>query len=203
MKQETVSVLPWASGRLKQFGVVISLRRSSTEDCDAILGYPGLPNVAQTMRNGDAVLLETTHDGIIEVRAMAIYSSRVEFLVSQVSPRPGFAAGAFDADPNNAPFDESELRKIAQSIATSKQELARTSTLLPEQLGLVSRKLDEIQAAASRLGRKDWINYVAGALTSTCISAAFAPEVTKNIFAVLNAAFSWLFTSAALLLHRM
>lgn len=202
MNQESVSVLIWQSGRAKQFGVVISLRRSSTEDCDAVIGYPGIPNVRQTMRNGDAVLLETPQDGIVEVRVIAIHPSRVEFLLSQVSPRSGFAAGAFEGDPNNAPFEEAELRKVAESISSVKSELARQNVLMPEQLSLVTRKLDEIQIAASRLGRKDWITYVAGALSSTCISAAFAPDVTKSVFLAVNAGFSWLFTSAALLLQR-
>jgi hypothetical protein len=149
------------------------------------------------------VLMETPEQGIIEVRATDIFPSRVQFLLTQVSPRSGFAAGAVDDDPNNAPFDGAELQKIAESISSVKAELRRNGRLMPEQLALVSRKLDEIQAAAGRMGRKDWITYVAGALTSTCISAAFAPEVTKSIFLALNAAFSWLFASGALLIQRL
>ncbi len=201
MNQESLTVFLWQSGRAKQFGVVVSLRRSSTEDCDAVIGYPGIPNLVQTMRTGDAVLMETPQQGIVEVRAIAVHPSRVEFLLTQVSPLSGFAAGAFEADPNNSPFDEAELRRIVESISNVKADLTRQGRLLPEQLSLVTRKLDEIQAAATRLGRKDWITYVAGALTSTCISAAFAPEVTKSVFLAVNAAFSWLFASGALLLR--
>lgn len=201
MNQETLSVLIWQSGRAKQFGVVISLRRSSTEDCDAVIGYPGIPNIVQTMQTGDAVLIETPQSGIVEVRAVAVHPSRVEFLLTQVSPLSGFAGGAFEGDPNNSSFSEAELHRIAESISSVKADLSRQGKLLPEQLGLVTRKLDEIQDAAARLGRKDWITYVAGALTSTCISAAFAPEITKSVFLAVNAAFTWLFASGVLLLH--
>lgn len=201
MKQETISVVSWASGRPKHVGIVLSLRRTSSEDCDVVIGYPGLPNVTRTMTNGDATLFETTHDGMVEVRAIALYPSRAEFLVTQVSPRSGFAAGAAEADPTNAPFDELELRRVAESVSQVKAELSRRKQAPPEQLDLVFRKLDEIQIAAGRMGRKDWINYVAGALTSTCISAAFAPEVTKSVFLAVNLAFTWLFANGMLLLQ--
>ena len=201
MKQETISVVQWASGRPKQFGIVLSLRRIEADQCDVVMGYPGIPNVIQTMKNGDAALLETTHDGIVEIRAIAVYSSRVEFLLSQVSPRSGFAAGAVDSDPNNAPFDESELRRIGESIASIKTELARRNTIPSEQLSLVFRKLEEIEGAASRMGRKDWINYVAGTLTAICIAAAFAPEVAKSMFMTVNSEFAWLFSSGLILLQ--
>lgn len=203
MQQESLSVLLWQSGRAKILGVIVSLRRSTTDECEAVIGYPGVPNVIQTLRNGDTVLMETPQSGIVEVRAIAIHPSRAEFLLTQVSPRSGFAAGAFDSDPNNSPFSEVELLRVAQSIAAVKADLTRQGRLLPEQLSLVARKLDEIQGAAGRLGRKDWINYVAGAMTSICISAAFAPGATKHIFLAINAAFTWLFASGPLLLQRM
>ena len=137
----------------------------------------------------------------LKIRAIAIFPSRTEFLVTQVSPRGGLGAGAVDVDPNNALFDETELARVGQSIAEIKAALSRRKDMPPEQLDLVSRKLDEIQLAAGRMGRKDWINYVAGALTSICISGAFAPDVTRNVFAVVNAAFTWLFANGLLLLQ--
>lgn len=203
MQQESLSVLLWQSGHAKNLGIIVSLRRSSTDECEAVIGYPGVPNVKQTLRNGDTVLMETPLSGVIEVRAIAIYPSRAEFLLTQVSPQSGFAAGAFDSDPNNSPFSEVELLRISKSIAAVKADLARQGKLLPEQLSLVTRKLDEIESASRRLGRKDWINYVAGAMTSVCISAAFAPDAARHVFLAINTAFSWLFAGGALLLQRM
>ncbi len=203
MKQETITVHERNSGRVKLGGIILSLRRASSAFCEVVIGYPGMPNVVQKMNNGDAALYETTQDGIIEVRAIGLYPSQAEFLVTQVSPRVGFLAGAVDSDPNNAPFNEQELAQVAQSVVEINQELSIRSDIAPEQLALISRKLAEIQDAARRMGRKDWINYVAGALTSTCISAAFAPEVTKGIFLAVNSAFSWLFVNGLLLLQGM
>lgn len=44
-------------------------------------------------------------------------------------------------------------------MADLKQELSRRADIAHEQLELINRKLDEIQDAAARMGRKDWINY--------------------------------------------
>ena len=179
------------------------MRRSSTEECEAVVGYPGLQNVNHVFRNGDVVLIETPQHGIVEVRAIPINSSRVEFLLTQVSPNSGFSAGAFDGDPSNSKFSESELVRIAKSLSNAKIDLQANANLNSEQLDLVLRKLDDIELAADRLGRKDWINYVAGTLTSVCISAAFTPEIAKFIFKSINSAFSWLFANGALLLLRL
>lgn len=201
MKHSTVVVYENASGRPDFGSLVISVRGTTSGFCDVVIGYPGLPNVIQRMKNGDAVLYETTEDGILEIRVTALSSSLANFLITQVSPRLGLVAGVIDEDPNNLPFDENELAHIANSIVTLKGQLKQSDQFAPEQLSLINRKLDEIQSASQRLGRKDWINYVAGTLTATCISASFAPEVTKNLFTLVNSAFSWLFANAMLLLQ--
>jgi len=198
MKQETISVYKSKSSRVELGGIIISLRDSSSSECEVVLGHPGLPNVVQTMKNGDAALYETTQDGIIEVRAIGLYPSQAEFLVTQVSPRVGLLAGVTNGDPNNAPFTEKELAQVTQSVADIKQELSRRADIAHEQLELINRKLDEIQDAAGRMGRKDWINYVAGTLTSICISAAFSSDVRAAIFRAANSAFSWLFANGPL-----
>ena len=74
--------------------------------------------------------------------------------------------------------------------------------LKPEQIKLLSRKLDEIKAASTRMGRKDWVNYVAGTITAVCITAAFAPDQTQRIFSSINTALSWFFASGVLLFLR-
>lgn len=200
MKHSTLVVREHTSGRVDFSKLILSVRLTSSSFCDVVIGYPGLPNVVQRMENGDAVLFQTTEDGVLEVRAIALNAVQAEFLVSQVSPRPGLIAGFVDEDPNNSAFSEAELARIAESISSLKTDLSQSVGASPEQLSLISRKLDEIQAASSRLGRKDWVNYVAGTITTMCVTAAFAPDVTKSLFKSLNAAFAWLFTNAAMLL---
>jgi hypothetical protein len=166
-----------------------------------VIGYPGLPNIKEQMELGDAVLYETTEDGILEVRVTAIHGTAAQFTVSQVSPRFGLGGALATSDPNNLPFTQDERIHIAESIEFIKNNLTSSGNHTVEQLSLIARKLDEMHEASGRLGRKDWLNYVAGSLTSLCVSAAFAPEVTKSFFKTVNAAFSWLFTNTPMLLQ--
>lgn len=126
---------------------------------------------------------------------------QASFLISEVSPRRGLAAGFVSSDPYNLPFSRKELTQVSESIVQVKAQLASSDALTEEQLDLVVRKLDEIRAGSERFGRKDWMNWAAGTLTGLCISAAFAPEVTKAIFEAMGSAFLWLFTGAVALLR--
>lgn len=202
MQQETIAIGQYTSGSASFSRLVVSVPKMSPyESCDVVIGYPGLPNVKQRFSVGDAVLYETTEDGILEVRAAAIHGASVDFIVSQVSPRFGLGAALLTNDPSNLPFTEAERERIAQSVSAVKTTLAESGRHTTEQLSLINRKLDEIAAASERLGRKDWLNYVAGSLTGLCISAAFAPDTTKSFFTAVNSAFSWLFSNAPALLQ--
>ena len=203
MNHETIQVATNKSGSVPFSRLVVSVRRVEPySSCEVVIGYPGLPNVKDVLKLGDAVLYETTEDGILEVRATALAADRAEFLVSQVSPRIGLAAGLLSDDPSNLPFSGPELARVAESVSDAKARLANSGEFAREQLALIGRKLDEIESASARLGRKDWLNYVAGSLTALCISAAFAPEVTRTIFSTVNSAFAWFFTNAPVLLLR-
>ena len=200
MKQTTIVIREKSSSKIDFSSVILSVRTTYGDHCEVVVGYPGLQNVLKDMHIGDAVLYETPIDGILEVRALTMDPTKVELLVSQVSPRLGIVGGFVDEGSNNSPFSPKELKQIASSVTKIKKELTQRDDIEAEQQELISRKLDEIQAASSRLGRKDWINYVTGTLTALCISAAFSPEVTKAIFVTANSAFSWLFDNALKLL---
>jgi hypothetical protein len=206
MKQIKVSIGRGHSKKIADIGLIVSYRNTGKGTTEIVVGYPGLPNVIKKVGIGDAVLFESPSNGIIEVRVLSdrlgFVSHKMDILVSQVSPRLGILAGPVSEDPNNSPFTRDEIVQIADSISITKSTLAQRQDIAPEQLELIARKLDEIQFASERLGRKDWINYVAGTLTSMCISAAFSPEVTKAIFQTVNSAFAWLFASGLLLISN-
>ena len=202
MKREILTVKNKQSGISEFTSLVVSVREVRSAECDVVIGFPGLPNVSKKMQNGDAVLFETPLEGTVEARMIAhdYINGVTQFIVSQVSARIGLLGGTSNEDPNNAPFSEAELTRIAASIESAKKDIRRRIKAQPEQLELIERKLTEIQGASERMGRRDWINYVAGSLTSVCISAAFAPEITKAVFGSVNAAFVWLFSNGLLLL---
>lgn len=205
MKQIKVSIVYGSSKNISDTNLIVSYRRRGKgTPKEIVVGYPGLPNVIKEVDIGDAVLFESPSHGIIEVRVLSVnYSgNKMEVLVSQISPRLGILGGPVSNDPNNSLFTRDEIAQIAESISNTKSTLAQRPDITPEQVELIARKLDEIQIASERLGRKDWINYVAGTLTSMCISAAFSPEVTKAIFQTVNSAFAWLFSSGLILISN-
>ncbi|RUQ15045.1 hypothetical protein CX648_14080 [Aeromonas dhakensis] len=180
-------------------GLVLTVRFAFGNESDIVVGFPGLPNEKRRVYTGDALLYETPM-GTFDIRVLSQSRDKVRFLVTQLSPVPSIAGAFSSADPGNAPFSPLELEKIALSLEAVMEEMSSQPAIQPEQIALIHKKLDEIGEAATRLGRKDWINYAAGAITSACASAAFAPDVTKSIFLSLNSAFSWLFSSVVLLL---
>jgi len=200
MNEEIIEVSENDSVRMETTGLVLTVRHTFGKESDITVGFPGMPNETRRVFTGDALLYETL-SGTFEIRVLTQNNSRVRFLVTHISPRPGIAGAFVTSDPNNAPFTQEELEKIAHSVEQVKSAISAQSGMLPEQIALVHKKLDEIKDASTRLGRKDWINYVAGVITSTCASAAFAPEVTMRIYSSLNSAFSWFFSNALQLLQ--
>ena len=201
MKQSTITVSANSSATVDFAPLVVTLRQVPGPTCEIVVGYPGLKNVTDSMSTGDILLYETPNDGILEVRLMSHAGLRAVFLVSQVSPRsPGLALGLLTDDPTNSAFSSDELQKITESIEKLKMHLDITKLFAPEQLRLLADKLVEIEAASQRLGRKDWIMYAAGTLTTICVSAALAPDQTRALFEFANAAFEWLFGTALVLL---
>lgn len=201
MEQEIIEISESSSESPQLSKLVVSVRAMTSKSCQAVIGYPGLPNLRKEFEVGDAFLYQTPESGILEVRLVAITLLRARFQVSEVSPNNGFSAGFIDEDPYNLPFTAGELEHVATSLAEVKERLSISAALSEEQMDLVARKLDDIKSASERFGRKDWITWAGGTLTSLCISAAFAPEATKAIFAAMSAAFSWLLSGAAALLQ--
>lgn len=199
MNKEIITVGNNNSEYMDSAGLVLTVRIAFGKESEVVVGFPGLPNAQQRLHTGDALLYETP-TGTYDIRVLSQNGIEVRFLVTQLSPNPSIAGSFSSADPSNTQFSAEELKKITLSLEGVKAKISSLPKIQPEQIVLIYKKLDEINDAANRLGRKDWINYAAGAITSTCASAAFAPDVTKNVFLSLNAAFSWLFNNAILFL---
>jgi hypothetical protein len=86
------------------------------------------------------------------------------------------ALQASPAADNNTPFTADERRQITETLARVEAEIAKSRSLSAEQARMLHEKLEEMGAAAERLGRKDWLMFALGILASLTISAAFAPE---------------------------
>ena len=148
MKQSTITVEDNSSEQADLAELIVTVRKATGKKSEVLVGYPGLESIAREMYTGDAILFETPNDGVLEVRIMSQDHYSAKFLISQVSPRPGFTGGLISDDPNNHPFTPKELEKIAESIVQLQTELTQQKLFMPEQLDLVIRKLDDIQAAS-------------------------------------------------------
>lgn len=196
MEQEEIGVDFGFSTRANFVNLIISYRDYENAGGIFVVGYPGLPNAVQLMDVGDAILFETPDKGIIEIRLLSRTSGNGEFLLTQISPRPGLMAGMVSDDPSNTPFTPKEIERIAESLDVLKGRLSKHEALSTEQFNFIVTKLDEIKDASQRLGRKDWIHYVGGTLTSASIGAALSPEARELLFEATNAAFDWLWAGA-------
>jgi len=90
------------------------------------------------MATGDAVLFEAPSAGVFEVRVLSQSGVRVQFLITKITSRPGFAGAFITSDPSNTAFTDTELENIARSIDSVKKELFDDPDLLPEQIALLS-----------------------------------------------------------------
>ncbi|MDO9633393.1 MAG: hypothetical protein Q7I92_15965, partial [Humidesulfovibrio sp.] len=102
--------------------------------------------------------------------------------------------GFVTEDQTNAPFTSTELEQISESIEEAKKQVHLISGISNEQAELILNKLDEMKNASNRLGRKDWANFVGGLLTNVAVAAAFTPAITKELFSIVNNAFTWFFS---------
>jgi hypothetical protein len=200
MKSITVDVDANRGHCVEPLGLVLTVRDAASNVCEVIAGFPGQANKAREMSIGDALLYETPV-GTIDIRVLQQNSARVRFLVTLISPTLGIVAAFSSSDASNARFTSEELGRIAASLEEVKATIEAYPDIEAAQSELICAKLDDIMDASTRLGRKDWINYAAGALTSACVSAAFTSEVRTALLNAIRASFSWAFATAPLLLQ--
>ncbi len=198
MVQEELTVFSRNSHR-SQTGLIVTLLDSTSQQVEIVVGRPGLPNLKATLGLGEVALFETP-EGIYELRVLFTNSTKVDLLVTQISPRPGIAAGYIDQNAENTPFFPEELDLIAASLNEIESAMVDRSDVKPEQMRYLGQKLEEMREASERLGRKDWINYAIGTLTSIVVTAAFDPSAAKALLQTAGAVLSWVFGSGLRLL---
>lgn len=198
--QQEVTIEPRKSRVVELGNLILSVLACDYDAAVVVIGSPGLPNIQRRVELGDAILLETPSDGMLEVRAMNLSKYGVELLVSRVSPRLGFRAEISTSEAENPHLQPDEIEKVRQATLLIHDSLAARKDVSPEQLDALKRSLDELADASTRIGRKDWIMFAAGTLTNVCVGAAFAPEATKALFQLANQHLGWLFQNALRLL---
>ena len=199
MLEEEVNISFRNTERLSESGLIIGYLGTSSGAAELVVGRPGLGNFKTALSLGDAALYETP-EGTFEIRVLFHSDTQVELLITRISPHPGIAAGYIDQNPENIPFSPSELDQIASSLNDIRTTMANRPDVKPEQFRHLEEKLEEMRSASERLGRKDWVNYAIGTLTSIVVTAAFDPSAAKALLQTAGAALGWLFGSGFRLL---
>ena len=92
----------------------------------------------------------------------------------------------------NAPFTRAEQAQISDQMQQLKAFIKHNYKLSSKQMSHVEAKLDEVEEASRRIGRKDWIILFNGAVASLMLSdliPALYPRSWHNTFS------SWRFTA--------
>ena len=81
----------------------------------------------------------------------------------------------------NTPFSSEEQAEIAEQLRQIKEYVSTSYALSEVQARHLEAKLDDIVAAAGRMGRKDWTLWVGGALLGAFVQGILPPEVVQHI----------------------
>ena len=101
--------------------------------------------------------------------------------------------GARYDEVENTPFNSDEQAAIAVHLRQTKEYVTRTYSLSDTQILHLEAKLDDIAAAAGRMGRKDWTLLVCGALLGTFVQGILPTEAVQDILRMTLDGLGYLF----------
>lgn len=135
------------------------------------------------------------------LRALEHVAKWAASLNAQLSESDLWAQSASDAqllgaatlrDAANAPFSHNEQLKIAEGLQLLRQHITTTFQLTAGQTQVIFERLDDLQQAASRVGRKDWVTMLLGALVGVVLNAALPSHTIGNVLSTAVKIFHWL-----------
>lgn len=200
-EREDITVSLGSTEQSEISDIFLTYRNHTLGAASFVVGYPGLPNDEHNFRVGDALLHQSPDKGIFEVRALVVASNLVRFRITEISPRLGLVGGLTSESDVNNPFSEDELAKIGQSLEEATQQITAAGLLSTDQLRLVAKTIDDLKESSQRLGRKDWILVVAGAVAGSIADLGLDVAQAKGILRALSSSLSWVFENARLLGH--
>jgi hypothetical protein len=102
-------------------------------------------------------------------------------LLAELQREREILTGTRYEDVGNTPFTPEELAEIAEQLRQIKEYVETAYALSEAQTLHLEAKLDDIAAAAGRVGRKDWTLLVCGALLGAFVQGILPPEVVQDI----------------------
>jgi hypothetical protein len=106
-------------------------------------------------------------------------------LWAEMQSRKEFIEDIQRADSGNAHFTEYEQRQIGTLLQEIRQQIREQFELTSEQIADLGEKFDEATEASTRMGRKDWIIYFLGTITTLIITATVVGGVGEQIMTMV------------------
>lgn len=84
-------------------------------------------------------------------------------------------------DVENTPFTSDEREEIAEQLRQIKELVKKTYSLSEAQMLTLEAKIDDLEAAAGRIGRKDWRLLFCGVMFTVIVTGLLSPEAVQHI----------------------
>jgi hypothetical protein len=94
----------------------------------------------------------------------------------------GFFEGESRQDTSNTPFTGTEQAEISARIKKARDYARTSGELNSEQIARIETRLDHIEEASTRIGRKDWLMMFNGGILSLVLADTITPQVAQHIF---------------------
>jgi len=114
-------------------------------------------------------------------------------LWGELSRSKDFFTSKDEQSTRNAPFTEAEQADISVQIKQIKDYIKTTHELTSEQLSHVESRLDQVEQASRRIGRKDWLLAFNGAVFSLILADLITPQTAQHILMMTIHGLSHLF----------
>ena len=117
-------------------------------------------------------------------------------LWASISQEKVLSTAASSAGLDNLPFTAAERVLISAKLDEIKGYLLESQQFAAEQAETVERQFEYLRESSQRLGRKDWLNALIGALMGQAINLALSPEVAKGLLVLAASSFQSLWNAA-------
>jgi hypothetical protein len=98
---------------------------------------------------------------------------------------PAVIASARGPEASNTQFTAAEQAEISARVDQVMGVVREDQELSPDQLTAIERGLDELREASTRVGRKDWLTMVNGAMFSLIVNDLVPQHVVQGAFHLL------------------
>jgi len=93
---------------------------------------------------------------------------------------------------DNSKFSNDELKIINQNLDEIKKLIYSLQKSTHEEKGVIQAQFEEMKKASQRIGRKDWVLYFLGNITTLLMNKFITPENINVIFRFIETTLRWI-----------